>query len=388
MSEQKGDFIGHFHCVANEFENKESCNSSNALAIYLKQDDEGKDLYDGYCWSCHQSFFSEEIHNSSVGKELGVDENGVVGERKYQPKPKVDPLTKDEVAKLYSTVGFPTKPYRKLKPEWMKYFGFLIKYDSKNVPIQIYYPEIQDGSVSGMKIRIMPKRFNKIGRTGMDSLLGGQIKYKSPTRRLLIVGGENDGCASWGMLKDYYDNRELSKLRKSNPSANLKDINVTESVHVVWSTCGEGSLFKQLQAQYDFIDQYDEIILGLDSDKAGDKAVEKCINVLPDEKVKIARWTKNDPHEMLEKGLEGQFIRDFFNAKEYNDTGIISAADAAEGVADFLLTEKITLPTYLNKLQENMRGGIRSTGAIVNIIGDTSIKILVALCRNTYRTIG
>lgn len=370
---EKGDFIGHFHCVAKEFENKEPCESSNALAIYMKTDEEGKDYYDGYCWSCHQSFFSEEIHSSSIANQLGIDESGNVGERKYEPKPKPEPLSKEEVKKLYAELGFPTKPYRKLKPEWMKYFGFLIKYDTNGVPLQIYYPEIQEGNVSGMKIRIMPKRFTKIGRTGMNSLLGGQIKYKSPTKRLLCVGGENDGCAAWGMLKEYYENRELSHLRKSNPSATKDDINVTESVHVIWSTCGEGSLYKQLQSQYDFIDQYDEIILGLDADKAGDEAIKKCISVLPSDKVKIAKWTKKDPHEMLELGLEGQFIRDFFNAKEYNDTGIISAADANEDVVQFLMTEKITLPPYLKKLQENMRGGIRSTGAIINIIGDTSI---------------
>lgn len=373
MSTDKGDFVGHFNCVANEFNNKESCTSSDGLAIYLKQDDDGKDYYDGYCWVCHQSFFKEEIHSSTLCSELGISDEGIAGERKFQPQQKSEPLSQDEVKNLYKTLGFPTKPYRKLKPEWMKYFGFIMKYDSKGVPLQLYYPEIQNNVVSGMKIRIMPKRFSKIGRTGMNSLLGGQIKYKSPTKRLLITSGENDGCAAWGMLKENSDNWELSKLRKVNKSATIDDINVSESVHVVWGTCGEGSLFKQLQSQYDFIDQYDEIILGLDSDKAGEDAVKKCVSVLPANKVKIAKWSKKDPHEMLEMGLEGQFIRDFLNAKEYNDTGIISAADAAEGVFDFLMTDKITLPPYLSKLQDNMRGGIRSSGAIINIIGDTSI---------------
>lgn len=369
----KGDFIGHFNCIANEFDNKSPCDSSDALALYLKQDEDGNDEYDGYCWSCHQSFYRDEIHNSSLCSELGIESDGSVKERKFEVKPKAEPLTSEQVKKLYSELGFPTKSYRKLKPEWLKYFGMLIKYDNNGSPLQIYYPEIENKSVSGMKIRILPKRFSKVGRTGLTSILGGQIKYKAPTKRLLITSGENDGVASWGMLHEYYQNVELKKLRKVNKDATYKDINVADSVHVVWGTCGEGSLFKQLQKQYDFIDGYDEIIIGLDMDDAGEKALKACIDVLPSDKVKIARWSRKDPHEMLEQGLEGQFIRDFFNAKEYNDTGIISAADAAEGVFDFLTADKITLPPYLHRLQENMRGGIRSTGAIINIIGDTSI---------------
>ncbi len=358
------ELIGHFPCVANELDNKNSCSSSDALAIYIKQDEDENDYYDGYCWSCHQSFFKNEISESSLSGELGIDSDGGVKERKFTPKPKAEPLTSKEVTSLYKELGFPTKEYRNLKPEWMKYFGILIKYDNKGIANQVYYPEVEDKTVSGMKIRVIPKRFSKIGRTGLCSILGGQIKYKSPTKRLLIVAGENDGVASWGMLNDYYTSRGYGEM---------------ENVHVVWGTCGEGTLDKQLSKQYEFIDGYDEVIIGLDNDEAGDRALVKCLKILPSDKVKIAKWTLKDPHEMLERDRSGQFIRDFFNAKEFVNSGIKSAADAASEVKEFLTAKKITLPPYLNKLQENMRGGIKSTGAIVNIIGDTSIK-----CRSLH----
>lgn len=355
---EKGDFIGHFHCVANEFDHKDDCNSSDGLAIYMKTDEENNVTYDGYCWVCHQSFFVNEIHNSSLTGELGIDSDGHVGEVKYTPKPKPEPITKEEISKLKNEIGFTDKPYRKLKPEWLKYFGFMVKEDSSGVHKQIYYPETENDSVTGFKIRILPKYFSKIGRTGLSSQLGGQFRYKSPSRRLLIVSGENDGVASWGMLHDYYDKKGFGDY---------------ENVHVVWGTCGEGSLFKQLSAQYDFIDGYEEVYIGLDSDNAGKEALEKCLKVLPADKVKICTWTLKDPHEMLEKGREGQFIRDFFNGKDFVDSGIKSAADAMTEVEEFLLAPKISLPPYLHRLQESMRGGIRSTGAIISICADTSI---------------
>jgi archaellum biogenesis ATPase FlaH len=354
---EKGDFIGHFHCVANEFDNKDSCSSSDGLAIYMKLDDSDNKYFDGYCWVCHQAFHRNEINNSSLATELGLDPNGV-SVKEFTVKPKELPLTTEHIQELKQSVGFTDKPYRSLKPEWLRHFGFMVKRDSNGNPLQVYYPETESNKVTGFKIRVIPKNFNKIGRTGLSSQLGGQFRYKSPTRRLLILGSENDGVAAWGMLKEYYDGKGYGDY---------------ENVHVVWGTCGEGSLFKQCSAQYDFIDGYEEVYIGMDTDHAGDEALAKCLKVLPANKVKICKWTLKDPHEMLEKGRTGQFIRDFFNAKDFIDSGIKSAADAISEVEEFLTAPKITLPPYLHKLQENMRGGIKSTGAIINIIGDTSI---------------
>jgi twinkle protein len=348
-----------FHCIANECDDKESCNSSDALSIYEKVDDEGIVSYDGYCWSCSQSFDKHDIHNSSHAVELGIAD-GEVSERKtFKLAPKVEPLTSDQIAQLKQNIGFTDKPYRSLKPDWLKFFGHMVKRNGHGVPTEIYYPETSDGKVTGFKIRSLPKRFNKVGKTGKNSELAGQFRYKTGGKRLLIVGGEGDLVAAWGMLKEYYDG---------------KGQGVYESVAVVSGTCGEGTLAQQVSAQYDFIDKYDEIYVGLDSDEAGEKAAMNVCKLLPENKVKIVTWTLKDPHEMLEKGRDKQFLRDFFNAKDYIDTGIRSAADASTTeVVDFLTAPKISLPDYLHKLQFNMRGGIRSSGAIVSIVGDTSI---------------
>ena len=58
---------------------------------------------------------------------------------------------------------------------------------------------------------------------------------------------------------------------------------------------------------------------------------------------------------------------------EWLSIGIKSASEAMSEVAEFLNAPKIKLPKHLHRLEENMRGGIKSTGAIVNIIGHTII---------------
>ena len=351
-----GDFIGHRNCVANEFEYKDGCKSGDGLALYIKSDSDGQQVIDGYCWSCHQNFSVKEISESSLAKELGV--TGGVTATKFEVKPKCDPITFEQLQKLKAEVGFTDKPYRKLKPEWLRYFGFMVKRDHNGNPLQIYYPETsEEGKVHGFKIRILPKNFSKIGRTGLISQLGGQFRYKAPTKRLLIVGGENDGVASFGMFKEYYDGRKQGHL---------------ENVHVVWGTCGEGSLFKQLSKQYDFVDGYEEIYLGIDNDEAGEKAISDCVKVLPAEKLKIVKWSAKDPHKLLEDGKEAQFIRDFFNAKNYVDTGIKTSNQTIDDIKDVLLAEKVTLPNYMCVMERMMKRAFTRTGRVVNIIGTTS----------------
>lgn len=353
-----GSFVGHYHCIANEHDNKDPCNSSDGLAVYQHIDDENNITYDGFCWSCTQYFTPEQIANSSIANDLGIEDGIVVDKNKVTVKQKAEALTGEQIGQLKQSVGFTDQPYRSLKPDWLKFFGHMVKRNSQGVPTEIYYPETEDNKVVGFKIRYLPKKFGKIGRTGKSSQLAGQFRYKTGGKRILIVGGEGDLVAAWGMLKEYYDGKGQGEY---------------ESIAVVSGTCGEGTLVQQIRDQYDFLNKYEEIYVGLDSDEAGEDATAAVCKVLPENKVKVVTWTLKDPHEMLEKGRQKQFIRDFFNAKDYLDMGIKSAADGKTEVAEFLLAPKISLPPYLHRLQANMRGGIRSTGAIVNIIGDTSI---------------
>jgi len=353
-----GDRINkHFYCVANEFDDKKPCNSSDALSIYQEEKD-GEIQYNGYCFSCAQGFTSHEIHNSSHATELGV-EGGVVTERKqFTLVKKPDPLTSEQIGHLKSSIGFTDQPYRSLKPEWLKFFGHMIERNKWGEPVSVYYPETEEGVVTGFKIRYLPKSFNKVGRTGKQSQLSGQFRYKSGGKRILIVGGENDKVAAWGAIRDYYVSKGQGDY---------------ESVAVVSPTCGEATAPAQCAANYDFLDMFEEIYLGLDNDEAGQKATAELVKVLPADKVKLILWSAKDPHKLVEDGREKQLVRDFFNAKDFIDSGIKSASDATAEVKEFLTAEKISLPDYLHRLQFNMRGGIRSTGAIVNIIGDTSI---------------
>lgn len=358
--QDKGELVGHFGCIGNQVECKEGCESSDALAVYEHETD-GELWYDGYCYSCAQFFNKEHVHSSNLAIELGIKEGVVVERKKFDKPPKSQPMTMNEVKSFIKQIGYKSNGYRGIKDEYNQFFGHLTKLDSQGNVLARYYPETKDYIVTGYKCRNHPKdfRYGKRGLTGVRSDLSGQIKFKEGGGKyVLIVGGEEDKVAAFQML------REAQIERGQQDYA---------PIPVVSPTSGESSAAKQVAAQYEWLDTFDNIVIGLDNDKAGKEATKEICKVLPAEKISIVSWTGKDPNNMLVKGQQRQFLRDFYSAKEFVDSGIKTAVDAVQEVKEFLTATKIELPPQLHRLQENMRGGIRSTGAIVNIIGDTSI---------------
>ena len=342
------------------------CGSQDNLAIYVKHDDEGNEYLDGHCFSpsCENSFMTEDMI-----REQGILEEGFV-------IPKTKQVTKTAItmaeykALVARTSHDTTQPdgslYRGIKPDTAAFYGHLFEKGTDGWIIRTYYPETKNthkgecNSLRGYKTRTLPKIFgtHNIGITGSTNDFSGQHKFTTGGKWLLIVGGEEDKLAAAQMLRDYQIQRKQEDY---------------DRIAVVSVTCGEQSLAKMCAAQYEFVDMFEEIILCMDNDEAGKAAVMDALKVLPEGKVKVMTTSLKDANSMLLEGKQKQFISNFYDAKPLVETGIISSVDASEGVREHLLAEKITLPPQLHRLQEAMRGGIRSTGAIVNIIGQTSV---------------
>ena len=370
---ENGHFIGHTHCIASEMieagiprwgkEEYIPCNSGDGLAQYESDTEDAGVTYSGFCWSCNQNFFPEHLAKSSLAEELGMDTSGVVGERKeFVRKGKQPALDKGQVKSLISKLGYTDETYRGIRPETLKFFGHLAETGYDGNVKAFYYPETNDeskGWPTGYKIRYLPKYFSKVGQTGIKSHLAGQTKFmKGNHRDILLVGGEVDLCSAYQMLRDNQVSRNQSDY---------------VGVPVVSPTTGEGSAVKQIASQYDFFDNFDNIYIGFDSDEAGIAATKAVATVLPKEKVRIISWSMNDPNKMLTSGKEKQFMRDFWNAKDLVPSELKASANALEEAREFLDSPKIELPPFLHRLQTAMRGGIKTTGAIINLIGDTSI---------------
>lgn len=329
-----------------------------------------------YCWGCARGGdainFIKELEdvefNSAleiVSEILGVTKEEYMEEKKESTVSALPSLTDypemdmDVVKAFISEVGYKSNNYRGIREESNRFFGHLTKMDSEGNVLARYYPETNSkGKVVGYKCRNHPKDFThgKIGNTGSKSQLSGQVKYKTGGKYVLIVGGEEDKVAAYQMLRD-------NDIKRGNDAFT--------GVAVVSPTIGESGAAKQIAAQYNFLDSFEIIVVGMDNDAAGKEAAIAVANVLPKEKVRIATWSSKDPNQMLLEGKEAQFVRDFYNAKPLISTGVKDSTTMLEAMKDELLAEKISLPPHMHRLQEAMGGGIRQQ-RIVNIIGDTS----------------
>lgn len=349
MSEQEnGVFVKHIPCP--------ECGSIDNLGLYLKETEDG-DHYDASCFGC-KAFFSHNqlVENGMLDANFEVDKSVLKA-----PKQRI---TREEYNDLVTRTNLCGKmsdgnQYRGLDDWVLGFYGHRVeRFDDGRIRA-VYYPETKEGKLMGYKSRHLPKKFGigNVGKTGISNDLSGQHKFPNGGRDVVIVAGEEDKCAAQQMFREYQI---------------MKKQDAYDHYAVVSPTTGEGSAAKQIAANYDFFDNFENVYVCMDNDDAGRDAAEAIIKVLPKDKVKVMNLSGKDCNEMLLQGRQKQFISNFFDAKPVIETGIYSSIDSMQGVYDFLTSEKIKFPPMLEKLNEAARGGIRSTGAIVNIIADTS----------------
>lgn len=369
MSEQKelhrGDRIADvFPCIADEVEGKDPCGSSDGMSIYHHgATEDAEEWYDSSCWVCKQGFSAHALAHSSVGETfLSGDERERVL-RKARPKKRITPrennLIRDRTLSMDDMRNASSPLYRGLKGEYLAFFAHRLEYKDGDL-FKVYYPETQKSKFMGYKPRHTQNKdfVSPIGWTGVDSDLSGQSLFKGGGKYIAIVGGENDKVALFQGLRDYQI---------------LKGQEGYDPIAVVSTTTGEGSAARQCAANYEFLDSFDNIYVGLDNDEAGEEATEALLKVLPAEKVSLITWSMEDPHAMLEAGKEQQMISNFYGAKPLIKGSIKKSNEltVTDAITE-LLTPRITLPKELHRLQVAMNGGIQQ-GRMVNIIGTTSV---------------
>ena len=314
-------------------------NSGNNLQVYGSNQS-------AYCFACEWTIPSAE-HRAKMGWDEDEEEE------EYEEVSTKEKITEEENKHLKSYTGTKSKGWRGIRDETNVIFGVRYSYDEETgEPDAQYVPCTQDGKLTGYKVRHFPKDFGSpVGVTGKDCDMIGQFKFTGGGKVVVIVGGEVDFLSAYQMLRDY---------QLTRPGG--EDF---QPVAVVAPSTGE-NCYKQVQAQYEFFNKFDKIIIGLDNDEAGRKATEKVAKVLPKGKVFVAEWSKKDPNAMLTAGQERAFINDYYRAKPYTPDGIVGSGSLGSKVREAALVPKIPLPPFMHKVQKQMAGGI-PLGVIVNI---------------------
>lgn len=290
----------------------------------------------GSCFVCHRSILSDERK-----MELGIDSD----EQEIEEVSTREKITPEENERIKAMTSPDGKGYRGIKKETNTFFG--VRYESDTSTgdvVKQYVPTTINGELCGYRTRKLPKDFSgPIGQVGKEVDMVFQFRFKTHTGTCVISGGETKALTSYQIL---YDNQAArGKLEY-------------ETTAVVCSTLGESGAHKQVQAQYEFFNQFKKIVICMDEDEAGQKAVEQIVKVLPKGKAWIMRMRYKDADVYVEKGKQQEFVQDFLKAKKYVPHGITASTDITDKMKEFLRQPRLTLPPYLHKLQKKLRGGL------------------------------
>ena len=340
-------FVKHTSCS--------SCGSSDAYALYVDDDD----YESGHCFSCQYTVPSRDYieeqdgkHGSKQKVRSSTKEQQMSVNEVKSTKPAI---TEEDKNRIKSETTSKAGGFRGLRDEITTMFGVRHSFaeDTGEVCEQ-YYPVTQEGLLVGYKVREVPKNFYSIGRTGADCELFMSFKFNRGGKYVVITEGEVCALSAYQMLKDYNSKRG-------------SDFEIA----VVSPTTGANSQ-KQIAANYKFLDQFDNIILAMDNDKAGEDAVDKIIPALPKGKVKVMQMRFKDHNEYLEKGKEKEYIQDFYSAKTRVPVGVLPSSSLYERMMKQVATPKVPFPAFMGKLNEMFIGGM-PLGYIFNIAADTGV---------------
>lgn len=300
----------------------------------------------GFCWSCGYVLPSDERR-----AELGWDEQQ---EEEIEEVTTKEAITPEENAAIKGYTTSRSQGWRGIKDITNVAYGVRYQCDEETGEIvKQFVPTTIDNELVGYKCRKIPKSFDSpIGITGKDCQLIGQFRYKGGGKTLLIVGGEVDMLSAEQMLRESAEERGFGDY---------------ENFAVVSPSVGESGAHKQVQGQYEWINSFSKIIVGMDSDSAGKEATEKILKVLPRGKGFVATWSLKDPNEMLVKGKAKQFVNEVWKAKPWSPAGIVASDSIYEEIVERSKQPKLPFPPMLNKLNKMLAGGI-NFGYIVNIL--------------------
>ena len=269
MNKEDSYFVSHLPCP--------KCGSHDALAIYS----DGH----GYCFSCH-AYFKDKDQNCGGDNAMGSD-NRQSGN------------SSSDLLDLGTLAIVPLITRQINKDTCEKYGYYCGEYKGKGVQVACYYDT--KGKLVGQKLRFKDKGFAVKGKIS-NCLFGSHLW--SSGKKLVITEGEID-CLT------------VSQLQGNKwPVVSIPN--------------GAQAAKKTLEANLEYLDNFEEIILMFDMDEAGRKAVEECAPILPVGKAYVANLPLKDPNECLLNGKSKDVINAIWNAKPYRPDGIVAGTDLYE----------------------------------------------------------
>ena len=170
----------------------------------------------------------------------------------------------------------------------------------------------QNGNIVSQKVRDKDKNFKTTGSHKSDALFGKHLWNGG--KKIVVTEGEIDMLTVMELQDCKYP--------------------------VVSLGHGASAAKKTCAANYEYFDQFEQIILMFDMDEAGRKAVEEAAQVLPAGKVRVAVLPCKDANECHINGHDREIMEQVWNAGPWIPDGVVSALSLRERIREHLSSEE------------------------------------------------
>ena len=257
-------------------------------------------------------------------------------------------------------------PDRKITRDTAKKFNTLTKKQGSMTTHHIYQYYDSNGNHICNKVRdTANKKFWSEGKMS-DAGLFGQNVFTQKAKFITICEGEIDAMSAYQLMGSQW------------PVVSLKN--------------GAASAVANCKQSFEYLNQFGNIVLCFDNDKAGKKAANDVAEIFEPNKCRIMQLDLKDANECLKVGMRSEdFINAWWASKPFTPAGIINLHDLGDSLYDENYCETCPYPwSNLNEKTYGMRTGELVTFTSGAGMGKSSImrELMHHLMMNTKDNIG
>ena len=256
--------------------------------------------------------------------------------------------------------------YNEITKDTAKKFNTLTKKQGSMTTHHIYQYYDSKGNHICNKVRdTANKKFWSEGSMS-DAGLFGQNVFTQKAKFITICEGEVDAMSAYQLMGSHW------------PVVSLKN--------------GAASAVSNCKQSFEYLNQFGNIVLCFDNDKAGKKAANEVAEIFEPNKCRIMQLDLKDANECLKVGMKSEdFINAWWASKPFTPAGIINLHDLGDSLYDEDYCETCLYPwSNLNEKTYGMRTGELVTFTSGAGMGKSSImrELMHHLMMNTKDNIG
>ena len=209
---------------------------------------------------------------------------------------------------------------RNISEDTCRAYKVTVEFDQQGKIDKHYYPYYhpETGEMIASKVRqVANKGFYATGDLPSAGLFGQNV-CRGRGKYLTITEGELDALSVYEMFGKKFD--------------------------VVSLKGGASAAAKEIKANLEFIEGYDQVVLCFDNDKAGNLAVEQVKDIFSPNKLRICKLPMKDASEMLTANRIKEFTESWWDSKVYRPDGIVAGEDTWDALVNKRAVKSIPYP--------------------------------------------